>query len=846
MFPPWVHRLGYYGLALLFVAAAAVLRWSLPTVLGPTPFLAFYLAWVGAAAFGGLGPGLLATVASWLCLEVLYDYTPGQAIFNNSTELGRFLILMAGGLTVSLVAERMRQGRIREHRQTEELAEQTEELRTTNEELRANEQHLNLALTERKQAEEALQERNKFLNLVLESLTHPFYVVDAANYDIVIANTATGVKGPLVKAKCYFAAHGRSGPCPDKDADHPCPLMELRRTGQPTVVEHIHYNADGQPRNVEVHAYPLFDAEGRVAQIIEYCLDITERKRAEKSLQEVNEELQAQTEELQAQAEELQTQTEELRIQAEELRAQSKELTDTNAALRHSERRYRSFIEVTSQWAWVTDANGLVVEDIPALRSFTGQTYEQAKGSGWAAALHPDDVPRTLEVWQHAVATRTQYETEYRMQRYDGVYRLLLARGVPILNEQGNVIEWVGTCIDITERKRAEETLRELNVTLESKVAQRTAELERRAKQLQKLTLELSQVEDRECKRMAEILHDDLQQIIAGAKFHLGLLRNRVKYDVSVQAIVTQIDQMLKDAVEKSRSLSHELSPAVLHHGDLKETLGWLAGQVQAKHGLAVHVHAHGQPRLQSDAIRNFLFRAAQELLFNVVKHARVKEAKVRVRRCGQCVCVSVSDRGRGFNPQELRETAGFGLLSIQERLELLGGHMRIKSVPGKGSTFFLVVPDREAASAGSEVETTSTSRAREAERPARKGKGRLRVLLADDHRIVREGLRSLLCEQYDVEIVGEAVHGREAVDMALRLTPDVVIIDMSMPLISGDEATRQIKACLPQTRVIAFSTYNEPEIVEKMHRAGAESYVLKTASSDELLVAIRGKEPTS
>jgi DNA-binding NarL/FixJ family response regulator len=114
-------------------------------------------------------------------------------------------------------------------------------------------------------------------------------------------------------------------------------------------------------------------------------------------------------------------------------------------------------------------------------------------------------------------------------------------------------------------------------------------------------------------------------------------------------------------------------------------------------------------------------------------------------------------------------------------------------------------------------------------------------VLLADDHRIVREGLRSLLCEQYDVEIVGEAVHGREAVDMALRLTPDVVIMDVAMPLISGDEATRQIKARLPKTRVVALSTYNEPGTIEKMYRAGAEGYVLKTASADELLAAIRG-----
>ena len=123
-----MRRLGYYGLALLFVAAAAALRWRLPEVLGPTPFLAFYLAWVGAAAFGGLGPGLLATVASWLCLDLLFD--PDNALINfaDPATIGRLLILLAGGLTVSLVAETMRRGRIRERESEAQLRTVVENL----------------------------------------------------------------------------------------------------------------------------------------------------------------------------------------------------------------------------------------------------------------------------------------------------------------------------------------------------------------------------------------------------------------------------------------------------------------------------------------------------------------------------------------------------------------------------------------------------------------------------------------------------------------------------------------------------------------------------------------------
>jgi CheY-like chemotaxis protein/two-component sensor histidine kinase len=380
-----------------------------------------------------------------------------------------------------------------------------------------------------------------------------------------------------------------------------------------------------------------------------------------------------------------------------------------------------------------------------------------------------------------------------------------------------------------------------LNAALENKVAERTAELKHRAKQLQKLTLDMSETEDRERKRMAEILHDDLQQQLAGAKFHLGLMRHRARYDASVQAIGAQVDHMLKDAIDKSRSLSHELSPTVLHHADFVQTLRWLADDVQAKHGLLVRVRAPGAVPLPSDALKGFLYRAAQELLFNVVKHAGVNEAEIRVRQCCGHVCLAVSDRGRGFDPQGLGEASGFGLLSIRERIALLGGRMKIKSAKGTGSTFLIIVPNGPIVATSAKTAARPNGRAKAAEQAAEEKNGRLRVLLADDHEIVREGLRSLLSDAHDVEVVGEAANGREAVDLASQLQPDVIIMDMSMPLIEGAEATRQIKAYLPRTRVIALSMYDQSEKVEAMYRAGAENYVLKTAPTEELLAAIRG-----
>ncbi len=235
--------------------------------------------------------------------------------------------------------------------------------------------------------------------------------------------------------------------------------------------------------------------------------------------------------------------------------------------------------------------------------------------------------------------------------------------------------------IDITTAKRTEAALKELNEALAQ-----------RAKQLQKLTLELAQAEDRERRRIATILHEDLQQQIAGAKFHLSLLSRRGGHN-SQQAVVEKIDEMLKEAIEKSRRLSHELSPAVLHLNDLAEALQWLARRMQAEHGLTVRVEIAGEACLPSEALTMFLFRAAQEMLLNVIKHAQVSEATIRVRRRGRYLCLIVTDEGRGFDPRELKETPGFGLLGIRERVELLGGRMTIKSANGKGSRFHIVVP---------------------------------------------------------------------------------------------------------------------------------------------------------
>jgi PAS domain S-box-containing protein len=168
---------------------------------------------------------------------------------------------------------------------------------------------------------------------------------------------------------------------------------------------------DGSIRWLMSRGQPQVDVEGRPMRYIGIVVDITGRKRAEE-------------------------------------------------ALRGSEARYRSYIEVTGQLGWTTNADGEIVEDIPGWRQYTGQTFDEMRGWGWSEVLHPDDVEITLAVWRKAVEEKQGYETEYRLRRHDGVYRHFLARGLPVLQDDGSVREWVGTCIDITDRKQTEEKLR--------------------------------------------------------------------------------------------------------------------------------------------------------------------------------------------------------------------------------------------------------------------------------------------------------------------------------------------------------------------------------------------------
>ena len=144
------------------------------------------------------------------------------------------------------------------------------------------------------------------------------------------------------------------------------------------------------------------------------------------------------------------------------------EVLQFRAAAKESQTRYRALIEASAQTVWTTDPTGMVVEDSPSWRIFTGQTEEQRKGSGWLDALHPDDRDRVSKLWQRAVAEHTPVETEYRLRHITGDWRWMSMRSVPVSDSDGSIREWVGMNIDITARKQGEEARARLAAIVES------------------------------------------------------------------------------------------------------------------------------------------------------------------------------------------------------------------------------------------------------------------------------------------------------------------------------------------------------------------------------------------
>ena len=390
------------------------------------------------------------------------------------------------------------------------------------------------------------------------------------------------------------------------------------------------------------------------------------------------------------------------------------------------------------------------------------------------------------------------------------------------------------------QSERAHKALQELNETLEQRVDERTGLIRRQANRLRALANQLSKAEQRERKRLARVLHDHVQQLIVVAQMHMGFVDDNVSGEIKEHARV--VKDMLADMLETTRSLSVDLSPPVLQEAGLGSALEWLSSRMQEQSDFNVKVHADSDAEPASDEIRVLLFECARELLFNAMKHAGTDQADVTLTRQAEQIKLIVSDKGEGFEPDLLSKRltldASLGLFSIQQRMSQIGGHMEIDTAPDQGTRIVLNTP------AGEIGFTEEELPAREQEKlntiVVRHKSEMCRVLVVDDHDIVRQGVVELLDSRQDIEVIGQAESGQKAVNLAEKLKPDVVIMDVAMGEMSGVEATRRILANNPDIKVIALSMHIDKGMADAMYKAGATAYITKGGPADELVQAIR------
>ncbi len=341
---------------------------------------------------------------------------------------------------------------------------------------------------------------------------------------------------------------------------------------------------DGRIRWVAVSGKVIRDASGRAIRRLGIMYDITERKRMEHNLRRLNSRLE----------EQVHVRTSELREAVGCLEDEVARRTLAEGQLREQGRMLDGFFRHTITPLAFMDRNFNFVQVNEAYAAADSKTPDYFVGKNHFD-LYPHD--RNKAIFERVVQTGQLYRAHAKAFSYPNDTSRISYwdwQLTPLLDDHGQVKYLVLNLQDVTQRQTA------------------LRELEQRACQLQKLTMELSQTEDRERKRMAEVLHDGLQQQLAAAKFHVGLLNNRAKDDAPMREIAGQLNQVLRDAIEQSRNLSHELSPPVLHQSDLSDTFEWLAGQIRAKHGMAVETDIYGQVDSQSESIKTFLYRAAK------------------------------------------------------------------------------------------------------------------------------------------------------------------------------------------------------------------------------------------
>ena len=357
-------------------------------------------------------------------------------------------------------------------------------------------------------------------------------------------------------------------------------------------------------------------------------------------------------------------------------------------ALRDSQQRYSLAAAAGSVgvWDWNFETNELFVD--PGLKSLLGFDDREisTRPDDWGSRVHPQDLAVASAGVKNCVDGITDtYEIEHRMLHKDGSVKWMLSRGTALRSANKSLRRLVGTKVDITERKLAEEGIREHQAILEAS-----------HREIQDLAGRLIRSQDLERARIARDLHDDLSQQIAGLSIELSSVKRQVSALAGAGALpdeVGALQQRTMGLAQNIRHLSHDLHPSVLQHAGLVAALAAHCAQIERHQPMIVSFAADGDFASITPAAALCLYRVAQEALRNVVTHAKAPHAEARLVRTGDVAELVVADDGRGFEIAEGLRSSGLGLVSINERVRLAGGTVSIVTELNKGTRMCVRIP---------------------------------------------------------------------------------------------------------------------------------------------------------
>jgi PAS domain S-box-containing protein len=339
------------------------------------------------------------------------------------------------------------------------------------------------------------------------------------------------------------------------------------------------------------------------------------------------------------------------------------------AVLRESEKRFRVMADTTPSLVWMCDAQGKITYLNERRVAFTGLDPKAEYGDAWAAYVHPDDLKNVLDIVSQALKSQQPFSREYRLRRGDGAYRWIFDVASPRVNGDGSFGGFIGSAIDTTDQKLAQQAL-------------------------ERVSGQLIEAQEKERSRIARELHDDICQRLA--LLSMELAQTNRSSSGSPDALKKSLEDIQKHCSEIAgdvQSLSHQLHSSKLEHLGIVAAIRGFCVEISKQHQVNIEFSEKRVPDDLPKDVALSLFRVAQEALHNAVKYSGVSQFAIELSGMEDAVRLVVSDAGAGFDVGEAKKNQGLGLLSMQERIHLVHGTFSVDSKPSQGTRIMAAVP---------------------------------------------------------------------------------------------------------------------------------------------------------